>query len=187
MEIIFGIIIMVLLVWGLINRKKGKTAWIKEERFEESGSWIDKRSGERGTYGSLDDEMEANRQYISLQGKVSELAQSIQSLLSKQLPEFQTKTHDDLKRHFSLIKSELLDYFIQCQGLIKGKSVRQTPQVHALHPLASDLKKSVLNYSYQHFPELLQLDIEILKQLDADCELMCNRILSSLSTERISK
>jgi hypothetical protein len=175
------------LVWGLVNRKKRKTAWINEERFEESGSWIDKRSGERGTYGSLDDEMEANRQHISLQSKVSELAQSIQSEMSKQLPEFQTKTHDDLKRHFSLIKSELLDFFVQCQGLLKGKSVRQIPKNHALNPLATHLKKSVLNYSYQHFPELLQLDIKILKQLDDDCEIMCNRILSGLSTEHISK
>lgn len=181
MEILFGVTILVLLIWGLANRKKSKKEWIKEERYEESGHWIDKRSGERGTYGSLDEEMEANRQYISLQSKVSELALAIQSKLMDQIPEYQDLPSQALNQHFTLLKSELNAFFSQFKDVLKGNSARNMPDTAENHALVTHLKKQILDFSYLHFPALLALDIEVLKQLDLDCERMCRRMLTLFS------
>lgn len=180
MEILFGIVILALLIWGLMNRKKDRREWIKEERYEESGAWLDKRSGERGTFGSLDEEMESNRKWISLQGKATELARIMQTTIATQLPDYQKLDNDQQKRYADWLKSETPKLFGRLEELKAGKS---TPTEHlesAMHPLAVALKKQVLDYCYTQFPELLQLDIEVLKGWDQTCQHWCHRILSKL-------
>jgi hypothetical protein len=180
MEILFGIVILALLIWGLINRKQHRREWIKEERYEESGAWLDKRSGERGTYGSLDEEMESSRKWISMQGKANELAKNLQTTIAAQLPEYQSLEPDQQKRYFDWLKSEILNLFKRLEDLKTGKSSPNNTLESALHPLATPLKKQVLDYCYTQFPDLLRLDIEVLKDWDQTCQQWCDRILSKL-------
>ena len=182
MEILFGIVILALLIWGLINRKKDRREWIKEERYEESGAWIDKRSGERGTYGSLDEEMESNRKWISMQGKAIELARALQSNIAAQVPEYQNLSADQQKRHFDWLKSETTHLFKQLEDLKAGKALPTETSEQAHHPLAVSLKKQVLDYCYTHSPEILKLDIEVLKGWDHTCLLWSEQILSKLTS-----
>ncbi|HLP94003.1 MAG TPA: hypothetical protein VK168_08200 [Saprospiraceae bacterium] len=173
MEILFGIVVLVLLVWGLANRKKAKKEWIQEERYEESGSWIDKRSGERGTYGSLDEEMEANRKYISQQGKVNELSRAIQAYLGEHQPGYSR----DVQAHYEAIKSEIQTLFRQIEALKKGQEIPLRENETLEGAIISPLKKQILDFAYQEFPELLNLEIAQIKRLDAYCVQMCARIL----------
>ncbi|MBN8677827.1 MAG: hypothetical protein J0M29_06345 [Chitinophagales bacterium] len=173
MEILFGIVVLVLLVWGLANRKKAKKEWIQEERYEESGAWIDKRSGERGTYGSLDEEMEANRKYISQQGKVNELSRAIQAHLG----EHQHGNSNDIQGQYEAIKSEIQTLFRHIEALKKGQDIplreNEAPEDASIAPL----KKQILDFAFQEFPELLDLEITQIKRLDAYCVQLCSRML----------
>lgn len=181
MEILFGIVILALLIWGLMNRKKDRREWIKEERYEESGAWLDKRSGERGTYGSLDEEMESNRKWISLQGKATELSRILQTTIAAQLDDYQKLGTDQKKRYADWLKSETSKLLGRLEELKAGKSSLHDLPESSLHPLAVPLNKQVLEYCYAQFPELLQLDIENLKRWDQTCQHWCHRILSKLS------
>ncbi|MFN0213709.1 MAG: hypothetical protein ACKVT2_05585 [Saprospiraceae bacterium] len=184
MEIAFGLIVLALIVLGLINRKKEKKVWVEAERFEESGNWIDKRSGERGTYGSLDDEMEAGRRYIANKSKISILAQAIQSFLFLNHPGFSKLENEKIKHHLSFCKSEV-------QGLLEHISMLESGQVISLEPfdipdndLRTALKKQVLDLSFEHFPRLLDLEIEEIKRFDLATEVLASRVLSEI--ERIN-
>lgn len=181
MEILFGIVILALLIWGLMNRKKERREWIKEERYEESGNWIDKRSGERGTYGSLDEEMESNRKWISIQGKANELARMLQSTISTQIIEYQEFDPEKQKQYVDWLKTETSKLFRHMEELKAGKYTQPDHPASNLHPLAVPLKKQVLDYCYAQFPEMLQLDIEVLKSWDQTCHHWCGKILSKLS------
>jgi hypothetical protein len=180
MEILFGLLVIVLVVLGLRNRKKSKKAWVKEERYEESGDWIDKRSGERGTYGSLDNEMEANRQYIALQRKINESLLAVQALFFAQYPDFQKFSDEKIKQHLAFCKSEILGLFEQAQLRSRGKQVILKPVELPESELLKALKKTLLDASYEHFPQLLDLEIEQIKQYDQATAQVANRILLNL-------
>jgi hypothetical protein len=176
MEILFAVLVLALLIIGLLNRKKEKKEWLKEERFEESGDWLDKRSGERGTYGSLDEEMEANRAYIAKKGKVSELAQNIQGLLFAQSNDFQTLSDERIKQHLSFCKSEITVFFDQIEAWTSGKqSPTLSPEVPEL-ALQPEIKKLVLDFVFERFPKLLDLEIEQIKQVDQSAGHLAHRI-----------
>jgi len=180
MEIAFGILVLALIILGLRNRKKEKKEWVKEERYEESGAWIDKRSGERGTYGSLDEEMEANRRYIAAQSKISALAMATQSFCFAQHPDLQNLSDDKIKRHLALCKSEAVGLFGQIEQLTKGKgiSIVEAPLPH--NEFRTALKKHVLGLSYEHFPKLLDLEIEQIQKFDLSVEHLSKRVLEEI-------
>jgi len=180
MEIVFGLIVLVLIVFGLRNRKKEKKEWVKAERFEESGDWIDKRSGERGTYGSLDEEMEANRLFIAQKSKVSELTQAVQSFYFAQYPDFQTLTDAQIKSHLAYSKSEFFRLFDQIDVLLKGRDIQLTASEFLPDTLRSALKKVVLDFSWVQFPKILDLEIEKIRQFDIAAEEVAGRLLGDL-------
>lgn len=177
MEILFAVLVLALLAIGLLNRKKEKKEWLKEERFEESGDWLDKRSGERGTYGSLDEEMEANRLYIAQKGKVSELAQSIQGLFFAQSTDFQSLSDDKIKQIHAFCKSEITVFFEQIEAWTSGKQpLTLSPEVPEL-ALQPEIKKLILNFVFERFPKLLDLEIEQIKQVDQSAGHLAHRML----------
>ena len=162
---------------GLLNRKKSKKDWIKEERYEESGNWIDKRSGERGTYGSLDEEMEANRLYISRQRKISETTQAVQGILFTQHPYYQDLSIENQKKHHSFFKAEIADLFDRVESLKPGKPLLPEAPILPANELRTLLKKQILAYSFEAFPELLDLEIEEIKKLYDFADQIAERIL----------
>lgn len=181
MEIAFGLIVLVLIVVGLRNRKKAQKAWVKTERFEESGDWIDKRSGERGTYGSLDDEMEANRQYIAKQGKVNELAQQIQHYCFGQVPDFQALDTEQLKLHLSCCKSELTWLFEWVENSTSGHRTASAASKSSDAQHLAALKKIILDFAFERFPSLLDQEIEQIKIFDAHAGRVADNVLAEIS------
>lgn len=183
MEFLFAILVLALLVLGLRNRKKSKKEWVKEERYEESGAWIDKRSGERGTYGSLDEEMEANRLYIAKQGKISELALAAQAYCFEQIIDFQHFNDKQLKAHLAFCKSELNGLFETVEAFTKGAKIPIPERSVAPNESTQGLKKVLLDFSFERFPKLLDLEIEQIQQFDQLTAQAAQRILAEI--ERI--
>ena len=181
MEIVFGLLILALILLGLRNRKKEKKEWVKEERFEESGAWIDKRSGERGTYGSLDDEMEANRHYIARQSRIAELSQAVQSFYFAQYPNFYTLSDEQIKGHLALLKTEISRLFEQIEDLLKGGTIQTGSSDFPANELRFALKKVLLDFSWERFPPLLDLEITKIKQYDQATEHAAQRLLEHLA------
>lgn len=180
MEILFALLVLALLVLGVLNRKKSKREWIKEERHDESGIWIDKRSGERGTFGSLDEEMESNRKYIAKQAKVSELAQIMQHFCAIQTAEYQKLSSEKTPRFFAFCKSEA-DWLL---GHVENFTRDQPGSISNIqyppNPLRDNLKKRVLDFSFEHFPQLLELEIEQIKKFDNAAEQLSERTLQEM-------
>lgn len=180
MEIAFGILLLLLIILGLRNRKKEKKTWVESERFEESGDWIDKRSGERGTYGSLDDEMEANRKFIVRQGKISELSLAIQTTLFNQSADYQNFNDTQLKQHLAFCKSEFTGLFDLIDAWISGRSPLMAVSHFAPDPILDILKKQVLDFCFERYPKLLDLDIEQIKRFDEAAAQVAGKILGEI-------
>jgi hypothetical protein len=181
MEIVFGLLILALILLGLRSRKKEKKEWVKEERFEESGAWIDKRSGERGTYGSLDDEMEANRHYIARKSRIAELSQAVQSFYFAQYPNFHTFSDEQIKGHLVLLKTEISGLFEQIENLSKDGTIQTGSSDFPANELRFALKKVLLHFSLERFPLLLDLEITKIKQYDQATEHAAQRLLEHLA------
>ncbi len=180
MEIIFGIVVLVLIILGLRNRKKEKSSWIKEERYEESGAWIDKRSGERGAYGSLDEEMEANRLFIAKQSKINELTVNIQAFCFAQIPDFHKLSEESLQKHRAFCKSEITGLFEQIDQLTTGRQANVADASYPANEFRAGLKKQVLDFSFDRFPKLLDLEIEAIKKFDLATEQLSERVLGEI-------
>lgn len=180
MEILFGLLILALIVLGLRRRKKEDSAWRKEERYEESGAWIDKRPGERGAYGSLDEEMEANRRYIARQGRVSELAEQAQAFCFEHLPGFDVLDNAQLRQHLARCKSEIEALFQQAEEIAQGRRIAAVRQEAAANASQTALKKLLLDYCFEHFPALLDAEIEEIKTFDRAAEAAAMRLANDL-------
>ncbi len=180
MEIAIGLLVLALIILGLRNRKKEKKEWVKEERYEESGAWIDKRSGERGTYGSLDEEMETNRHYIAAQSKISALALATQAFCFAQHRDFQSLNDGQIKRHLAFCKSEAAGIFAHIESLTHGRGISIDEAPLAPNELRTALKKYVLSISYEHFPKLLDLEIEQIQKFDLAVEHVSKRVLEEI-------
>lgn len=180
MEILFGLLVLALLALGLYARKKERKTWVQEERYEESGDWMDKRRGERGTYGSLDEEMEANRRYIARAGKVSELARAMQAICFAQNRDFQNLSPIQIKEHLSFVKSEINAFFLCIDDLLAGKALAGSGEKpsHEDHGVA--LKKQLLDYSFEHFPTLLELEITQIQSLDRAAAQTAMRVVGKI-------
>jgi hypothetical protein len=163
MEILFGLLIVVLLYLGLRNRKKEKKEWLREERYDESGTWIDKRAGERGTYGSLDDEMEQARQSISQQSKASELARRVRTYFFEKHPGFHDLSDAQIRQHIAFSKAKATEFVLFLEKTAKNGRL-EAPEQTPTPPSA--LQKELLGFAFENFPILLDLTLEDLKKLD---------------------
>lgn len=169
MEILFGLLVIVLLVLGLRTRKKRSHAWKAEERFEESGDWIDKRTGERGTYGSLDDEMEANRQYIARKAKISALSMAVQRTLFAELPAYAQLEKAALSEDLALIKREIGRVFVQIHEAESGLPLELSNATFVDDAFKQQIKKQILDFCFESFPYLLDWEISEIQKLDKIC------------------
>jgi len=164
MGVLIGVLILVLLIAGLVSRKRSTKAWVKEERFEESGNWLDKRPGERGTWGSLDEEMSQERGQIVRQGRVVEMAEIIRQYAVETSPVFSGLSAEKLPAFRSHTRHQATQLVNTVEKISKGQL---PPVVPADTPLLhSTLQKKTLDFAYQVYPGLLDLDIETIRQFD---------------------
>lgn len=166
MGILFGLFVLVVLIVGLVNRRKQNKTWLKEERHDESGAWVDKRAGERGTYGSLDAEMEQERRNIARQGRTNELARLIRDHAFEHHPDFHTLSDAQIRAYGDFAKKQVAQLFAAIEKLLDGQTLALPEQPLPETNYSQSLKKQMLDSSYQYFPGLLDLDIETLKLFD---------------------
>ena len=162
--ILFGTLILALLIVGLVRRKKSDRAWVQEERYEESGNWIDKRPGERGSRGSLDAEMANDRQQLVRQGRAVELAELLRLYAAENDSGFASLSEEQVKKFRTYTRH-------QAGQMIAAIELIQNGQAPAVAPAAGEarqdaLKKQILDFAYRHYPALLELDIETLRAFD---------------------
>lgn len=179
MQILFALFVIALLAIGLYNRKKHKKEWVKEERKDESGDWIDKRAGERGTWGSLDEEMELARKNVARQSRINELTLLVRSFAFEQYPGFHTLSDDQIKK-FSVFSRNLSSHIIPALEQIKdGREPEPAPETVSTGAYIPVLKKQILDFAYQNFPDLLNLDLEAIRKFD----LLAGKWATSLITQ----
>ena len=166
MGIIFGLAVLVLLFLGLWNRKKQDKKWVNEERYDESGAWIDKRAGERGTYGSLDLEMEKERHWISRLGKIEGMAYLIQTHCFEQYPGRFPLNDPNMKTWLAFTKTRATTFVAMIEKLVGGKIPEAPVPNVGDDENRRSLKKKILDYSYERFPKLLDIDLDVIKKFD---------------------
>jgi len=166
--ILFGVLILVLLAAGLTRRKRGARAWVKEERYEETGQWVDKRTGERGTWGSLDAEMTRDRQQLVRQGRVVELAELLRQYMAGHSPSFANLSEEQIMAFRTNTRAQAAQMITNIEQIKNGQ-----PPVAAVVATVSAgdaqhgaLKKQMLDFAYRHYPALLELDIDTLRSFD---------------------
>lgn len=168
MGILFGLLVITLLAWGLWSRKKQRVSWTKEERYEESGAWLDKRAGERGTFGSLDAEMEQERGHLRLQADAAELSRIIRAYCFVEYPGFSSLAEEPTRKCLNLIKIQAATIIATIEKVLETSAVPDLPsQPSADEQHTLTLKKKVLEFSFDRFPKLLDLEIETIKKFDA--------------------
>jgi hypothetical protein len=187
MEIAFGLLILAIVVVGLINRGRQKRDWLQEERHEESGAWVDKRPGERGTFGSLDRERENERAAIVRQGRVNELGRLVRDYMIEHYPGFHTRSDDQIKTFTVFARSRSGELISVIGELIEGRLPELPVQTSsgALHTPA--LKKMAMDFSYANFPALLDMDLEAIKMFDRVCGVFAEQILEGIRLPNAKK
>lgn len=165
MGIAFGIIVLVLIILAVWNRRKTDKAWVQEERYEESGAWIDKRAGERGTYGSLDEAMERERLYVSRQNRIHELARIIRDFAFEHVDGFHLRSDAEIKNYAAFARRQSEQCLILAEKALQGKITAE--DAGRPEGTAVILHKKMLDFLYQVYPNLLDLDLETIRLLDA--------------------
>jgi hypothetical protein len=180
MQILFGLFVLAILIVGLVNRRKSKKTWIQEERFEESGHWIDKRSGERGTVGSLDREMEANRMSLSRQGRVVELALRIRTFAFEQFPGFHDLTDAHIRQfnEFARLQSALIIPSLELY--LDGRPAQAPSTAFDPDEPTAGLKKVILDFAYENYPGLLDGELDDIRQLDQSAGLWASGLTEKI-------
>lgn len=166
MGIAFGLFLIVVLIVALLNRRRQNKAWVQEERYDESGAWMDKRAGERGTYGSLDVEMEAERRDVKRQGQVNELARLIRDYAIEHYPGFHALSDDQIRGYTSFAKTQVAPFVAMAEQMLTGYKPNAGAQPPSEMPHAQAVKKLMLDFSYRHYPALLDLEIEAIRNFD---------------------
>ncbi|MBL7775732.1 MAG: hypothetical protein JNK89_06990 [Saprospiraceae bacterium] len=162
---LFGLLILVLLLAGLYYRRQQRRQWVAEERYDDSGAWLDKRSGERGTYGSLDAEREQARNQIAQKGRATELARLWRAYLFDQHPGFNQLTDAEIRRFTDFAREKTARLLADVTALPDGQWPDAEPPADDQPHLAA-LKKIALDFCYANYPKLLDLDLEHLRRLD---------------------
>lgn len=166
MEILFGLFILAVLIVGLLYRRRQNKAWIREERYDESGAWVDKRAGERGTYGSLDAEMEAERRHLRRKDQVNELSRLIRNYAIEHYPGFHELNDAQIMDYSNFVKTQAAPFVTMTEQLLLGKKSGAATRTTSDTPHDVAVKKLILDFSYRHFPGLLDLEIETIKEFD---------------------
>lgn len=170
----FGVTILVLLLLGLYQRYKSGKAWKKEEIREDSGEWIERRSGERGTYGSLDREREAERREIRHQSQINELALLFRTWFFERYPGYHALDKKTIDEHIIYCKSEAYVYINMIDQMLRG--VIPEPADAPVAPGNQLFGEMILHYVYDSFPALLDMEIEDIKRLDAQTLALAARL-----------
>lgn len=166
MGILFGILILILITVALLNRRREKTSWLREERYDESGAWVDKRASERGTFGALDAEREAERFALTQQGRINDLALEMRSYAFEHIPGFHERGTAVIKSFTDHARTQAARLLATIEA-IKIEKIPEIPQEQAPNsPHIQALKKQMLHFAYEQFPWLLDLDLETIQQLD---------------------
>ena len=166
MGIAFGLFILVIFFVAFYNRRRQNKSWLKEERHEESGHWIDKRSGERGTYGSLDAIREAERHSLSRQSRIGDAVLDIRNYAFEHLPGFHERSDEQIRAFTTAARAQVSQLFDILDTWKSGRAPEAPESAAAEDPHSRALKKIMLDAAYTQFPWLLDLDIETIKQLD---------------------
>lgn len=175
----FGLFILAILLIALYNRRKENKAWVQEERNEESGDWIDKRAGERGTYGSLDAEREAERHTLTRQGRINDLALDVRNFAFEHLPGFAESSDEQLRVFTALARERVGALFNTMDALKKGQPPVTPESPVAEHPQGPALKKMILDACYKNVPALLELDLDLIRQFDGYVGNLANTMLGN--------
>lgn len=166
----FGLFILFILIAAFYNRRKQNKTWLKEERYEESGDWLDKRSGERGAYGSLDALREAERHGLSRQSRIADAALDIRNYAFEHIPGFHERSDEQVRDFTAKARAQVSQLFDMVDKMKNG----QTPEIPGTEPAghahAAALKKIMLDAAYVQFPWLLDQEIGALKRLDKIAE-----------------
>ncbi len=186
MEIAFGLVVLALLIWGLRNRKKDEKKWLEEERYEESGAWVDKRSGERGTYGSLDEQRENDRRDLKRQSATGELTRLVQAFCFERYSGYHDLSDAQIKAHLALTKRLANALVAQVEQLAnRGTFGGEEPVGPAgEEPLHRELKKKILDFFYERYPALLDQDLALIRKFDLLAGEMAGDVLSSVEQVR---
>lgn len=166
LNLVFALIILITLSVALYQRRKERKSWVQGERHEESGHWIDKRSGERGTYGSLDEEMEAARRHVAQQGRIGELTQLVRNFAFEQAPGFHDLSDAQIKDWNSLVRARAGELLTLASQFEAGKAAELAMQTTFADESTQALKKQILTFLYDRFPGLLAMDLDKIQQLD---------------------
>ncbi|MEQ1745510.1 MAG: hypothetical protein ABMA02_08795 [Saprospiraceae bacterium] len=166
MQFLFGFLILALLAAALLLRRRQKKVWLHEERHEESGTWIDKRSGERGTYGSLDAERDAERHAITRQGRINDLTLDIRNYAFEHFPGFHARSDAGIRDFTAFVRSEIGRVFAAAEAMLTGDIPEASPVANNDDPHAHALKKRLLDFVYEQCPKLLDLDLDAIRQFD---------------------
>ncbi len=181
--ILFGLLILVLIVLALWRRRQDDEAWLREERYDESGAWLDKRPGERGTYGALDATQEAERFALSRKGRIAELSIGIRNYCLQHLPTFQSQSDAVVLAFSQQTRRQLERFFDLIESTRRGQPLPRPPKAPD-NTHAAALKKQILNTAFDQYPWLLDWDIPQLKQLDACALALAAELLDRASTAK---
>lgn len=166
----FGLFILLILIVAFYNRRKQNKTWLKEERYEESGDWLDKRSGERGTYGSLDAIREAERHGLSRQSRIADAALDIRNYAFEHIPGFHERSDEQVRDFTAAARAQVSQLFDVIDKMKNGQMPEVPGTEPAGHAHAGALKKIMLNAAYAQFPWLFDQEIEVIKKLDRVAE-----------------
>lgn len=169
-EIAFGLLILGLIALALYRRRKQDQTWRREERREESGDWLDKRAGERGAYGSLDAEREAERHALSRQSRIADAALAIRNYAFDHVAGFHERGDAALRAFTAAARAQVSALFEIADTMKSGQlpAPPDTAPTDDQHVRA--VKKIMLDAAYAQFPWLLDQEIAALRALDGVAE-----------------
>lgn len=166
MGIAFGLFVLVIFIVALYNRRKQDKAWVADERHEETGHWIDKRAGERGTFGSLDAIREAERSSLSRQGRIGDVVLDIRNYAFEHIPGFHERSDEQIRAFTAAARTQVSRLFDILDTWKNGRAPEAPESAAADDPHSRALKKIMLDAVYAQFPWVLDQDIATIQQFD---------------------
>lgn len=141
---------------------------------------MDKRAGERGLYGSLDEERETERRNIAQQGQASELTRRIREYCFEQYPGFHALSDAQIRLFIEFLKEKTGEYVVLLSDVAAGRLPGETEPAQAKSESLPAIKRAMLDFAYERFPALLDLDIDVLKRLDRHTEVLGAAIIERI-------
>lgn len=167
MEILFAVLLALLIYLGWRSRKLRDQQWLNEERYEESGDWLDKRASERGTFGSLDAERESERRDLRREVKINQAAKIFEKFFTENSSKnFEGTTADDRPNRSDNFKTAARKFIELAEQTAAGAVPATSSQPDALPATLQILRKELLHFAYENYPQLLELEIETIQLFD---------------------